>query len=34
MHFHFISHSKVMRRIGLASSVIDRLSRIWSQRHL
>ena len=23
-----------MRRIGLASSVIDRLSRIWSQRHL
>ena len=28
------SHSEVMRRIGLASSVIDRLSRIWSQRHL
>ena len=23
-----------MRRIGLAFSVIDRLSRIWSQRHL
>ena len=28
------SHSEVMRRIGLAASVIDRLSRIWSQRHL
>ena len=28
------SHSEVMRRIGLTSSVIDRLSRIWSQRHL
>jgi len=28
------SHSEVMRRIGLASSVIDRLSRISSQRHL
>jgi len=28
------SHSEVMRRIGLASSVIDRLSRIWLQRHL
>ena len=28
------SHSEVMRRIGLASSVIDRLSRIWSQWHL
>ena len=28
------SHSEVMRRMGLASSVIDRLCRIWSQRHL
>ena len=28
------SHSEVMRRIGLASSVIDHLSRIWLQRHL
>jgi len=28
------SHSEVMRCIRLASSVIDRLSRIWSQRHL
>ena len=28
------SHSEVMRRIGLASSVIDHLSRIWSQRLL
>ena len=28
------SYSEVMRRIGLASSITDRLSRIWSQRHL
>jgi len=28
------SHFEVMRRIGLAFSVTDRLSRIWSQRHL
>jgi len=28
------SHSEVMHHIGLASSVIDRLSRIWSQQHL
>jgi len=28
------SHAEGMRRIGLASSVIDSLSRIWSQRHL
>ena len=27
-------HSEVIRRIGLASSTIDRLSRIWSQQHL